>query len=178
MRLLRGGPSYAYSPGMSRLAVLHSDTVSTFQQCIDKAVDHGGDPPTCTKVGPHQWVASWPGDSLMSPGGGPGSGFVILFVLMILAGIGITVWKVSASQKMARSAGLDPGLATGVTLLSDDGLAATYLASSLRQHPATTPPATTPDTAARLQELARLRAQGLVTDEEYAARRQAIIDSV
>ena len=177
MRLLRGGPSYAYAPGMLSLGVVLADGATTLQQCLDKSLDHNGEPPTCTKVGPHQWVASWPSDSTV-PAGGVGGGFVVLIVLGVLVGIAVTVWKVSASQKLAKSAGLDPGLATGMTLLTDDGLAATYLASSLRQHPAATPPPAAPDAAARLQELARLRDQGLVTDEEYAARRQAIIDSV
>ena len=84
---------------------------------------------------------------------------------------------------------MDPGLATQMTLLSDDGLEATYLASSLRR-PASDPapdpvsdsaPAITstpPTAAARLEELKSLLDRGLVTQEEYDERRKAIIDSV
>jgi hypothetical protein len=78
---------------------------------------------------------------------------------------------------------MDAGLATRMTLLTDDGLEATYLASSLRPAvtPATRPtPAAAPtrDVATRLAELTGLLDQGVVTQAEYDARRQAIIDSV
>jgi len=43
------------------------------------------------------------------------------------------------------------------------------------QPPVVTP---TPTRADRLRELDDLRSQGLVTEEEYAARRQAIIESI
>jgi hypothetical protein len=83
---------------------------------------------------------------------------------------------------------MDPGLATQLSLVSDDGPDATYLADSLRQPPAATtpppaapppavPPSGTPAASSRLEELATLQ-RGLVTRGEYDERRKAIIDSV
>jgi hypothetical protein len=111
------------------------------------------------------------------PGGGIPGWFGAFFALAVLIGIGTTIWKVTTAQKLAKRSGMDPGLATQVTLLGDDGLDATYLAANLRgQTQPTTPPA--PDTASRLAELKNLLDQGLVTQQEYDERRKAIIDSV
>ncbi len=84
---------------------------------------------------------------------------------------------------MAREAGLQ-GRATRMALLSDDGFEATYLASSLRRPPVegeVTPvegPAPSRPTADRLRELDRLRDEGLVTAEEHAERRRAILEGI
>lgn len=107
--------------------------------------------------------------------------FITLMVLMVVAGIAVTVWRSSLARRMATESGMDPDRATAMTLLTDDGLEATYLASSLRgQVPASAP---APEAAGRsveerLQELQRLRDQGLVTPEEYETRRTAIIDAL
>lgn len=160
----------------------------TFQQCLNRAVGHNGVPPVCTQVN-GRWVPSWPGDA-GAPGDGIPGAFVFLFVVALLIGIGVTVWKVSTAQKLARQSGMDPGLATQMTLLTDDGLDATYLAASLRQpqvpapgSPTESSHAATPERAAsfaaeRLTELKSLLDRGLVTPEEYDARRKAIIDTV
>lgn len=116
-------------------------------------------------------------------GGIPGW-FIGFAVLVILIGVASTIWRVTTAQKIAQRSGMDPGLATKMTLLSEDGLDATYLAASLRgdRGPAAE---TAPDagparagTAERLTELKGLLDRGLVTQEEYDRRRQAIIDSV
>ncbi len=110
------------------------------------------------------------------------SEFVGLFVLFVIGGIGLTIWRVALARDMARQAGMDPDQATAVTLLSDDGLDATYLASSLRTKPAgdpsPTPPTPTRTAHDRLRELEHLRDQGLITAGEYDARREAILDSL
>src|SRR3954454_9907193 len=149
--LLVAGPSYAGGGG--------------FQQCLDKAVDHNGEPPVCTKEN-GQWVASWPGDNA---GSGIPAGFVFLMVIGVVVGLAFLFWKISTAQKLARQSGMDPALATQMTLLSDDGLAATYLASNLRR-PASDPVATAPSptspsttATARLEELKDLLDRGLVT---------------
>jgi hypothetical protein len=155
------------------------------QRCLDQAAEHNGEPPTCTRVD-GAWVASWPDDgSAMGSGGGVPGAFVGLVVVGLLVAVGITIWKVTTAQSLARQSGMDPGLATQMTLLSDDGLDATYLASSLRQPTAPAAPAapvaTSPDAAgaeARLAELTGLLDKGLVTQAEYDERRKAIIDSV
>ena len=101
-----------------------------------------------------------------------------LLGLAISAGIGFTVWKVSTARRMARDAGMDEGDATAMTLLSDDGFEATYLASNLRR-PATPPPAGAPPGAAdRLRELQALLDQGLINQAEYDDRRRAVIDNL
>jgi hypothetical protein len=162
--LVFAGPSYA----------------GGFQDCLDKAVDHNGEPPTCTKVN-GQWVASWPDDNVSS--GIPG-GFVFFGVIVVVLGLALFFWKVSTAQKLARQSGMDPGLATQMTVLTDDGLEATYLASSLRgartepQTPATPSASPSASATSRLEELKRLLDGGLVTQAEYDERRKAIIDSL
>jgi hypothetical protein len=149
------------------------------QQCLDRAIDHDGVPPTCTEVN-GTWHASWPGDG----GDGIPGAFVFLLVVGLVITICVTVWKVSTARRLASESGMDPGLATQLTLLSDDGLDATYLAASLRRpaptagpEPAPAAPASTP-AAERLAELKGLLDAGLVTQTEYDERRQAIIDAV
>lgn len=107
--------------------------------------------------------------------------FIGLFVLALVVGVAVTLWRVSMARQVARDSGLDPDRAAAMTLLSDDGLDATYLAASLREP--SRRPAEELDTSARtvadrLRELDRLHADGLVTAEEYQARRTAILDSI
>jgi hypothetical protein len=98
-----------------------------------------------------------PFDEFDDPYGDSGMGipgwFVALFVLVILIGIASTAYRVSTARSIARKAGLDPDDATRVTLLVDDALSATYLASQLHDR--------SPDTAA-----------------EYAERRAAILGTL
>ena len=68
----------------------------------------------------------------MEPGSGIPGWFVAWGVFVVVVGVGVTIWRVSTAQKLAKRSGMDPGLATQMTLLSDDGLDATYLAASLR----------------------------------------------
>lgn len=150
----------------------------SLQECIDRAGDHNGEPPTCTQVNGH-WVASWPDDGA---GGGAQGVIILLVVVGILITVGVTAWRVSTARRLASESGMDPGLATKMTLLSEDGLDATYLAANLRRPTPTTPtttptPASTP-AAERLTELKGLLDTGLITQAEYDARRTAIIDAV
>jgi hypothetical protein len=117
----------------------------------------------------------------MGDDGGFPAGSVLPFVLVILVAIGITVYRVSSAREMARKSGMDTGDATRVALLDNDGLSATYLASELkgtRPAPSAAAPASSRTTAERLQELDRLRQQGLVTETEYAQHRAEILDDV
>jgi hypothetical protein len=114
-------------------------------------------------------------------GGGIPGWFIGFGVLIVLVGIGSTIWRVTTAQKIAKQSGMDPGLATQMTLLTDDGLDATYLAANLRGGQAThqpTQPSPSETTAERLEELKALLDRGLVTQAEYDERRRAIIDSV
>lgn len=154
------------------------------QQCLDQAIDHNGEPPTCTKV-KGTWVASWPDDGGPGGSGIPGA-FVLLFVVGAAIAIALVAWKVSTARKLATQAGMDPGLATKMTLLTDDGLDATYLAASLRRpatpsaepQPQSIPSPSSTSAAKRLAELKGLFDSGLVTQAEYDERRKAIIDAV
>lgn len=173
------------------LAVVAAPTYAydTLQECVDQGYGHGGQPPTCTKVN-GTWHASWSdGPAGLDGGGGGdgGGGFVALFVLVLVAGVAITVWKVSTARSLARQSGMDPDVATGMTLLTDDGFEATYLAANLRQPTsATEPPPATPSAppmgprtaAERLVELEQLLDRGLITQAEHDARRQTIIDGI
>ncbi len=78
---------------------------------------------------------------------------------------------------------MSQGDATAMALLTDDGLESTYLASNLRGQtvPQAAEPSAAPARASaseRLAELQQLRDQGLVTDDEYAAARQKILDDL
>jgi len=141
-----------------------------------------GQLPSCIQNPDGTWDAVYPSSS---PGGGPGGGIGVLFVLGILAALGVTVYKVSMARSMARSSGMDPDHATAMTLLDEDGLSATYLAANLRQQPPPSGPASAPAvapaqpaSAARLTELRELLDGGLISQAEYDERRKAIIDSL
>ena len=112
----------------------------------------------------------------MSDPGIPGA-FVAFMVIAVLIGLGVTVFKVTMARDMARRAGMDPDEATAATLLTQNGLDATYLAASLR--PQHHQPVPAPRTAqSRLQELKALLDQGLVSQAEYDERRAAILAEI
>jgi hypothetical protein len=131
--------------------------------------------PNCTVVDPPGF-GSDPG--MGDDGGIPGA-FVALFVLVLVAGVGATIWRITAAQRMARQSGMSESDATAMAVLSDNGLDATYVLSNLRGKAQPEPPAVAPASVAeRLRQLGELRDQGLITTAEYDARRAAIIDSV
>jgi hypothetical protein len=146
-----------------------------------------GEMPTCTYAG-GQWTQTFDGatvDGTFGDGGtGVGGVFAFFFVLVVLAGVGFTVWRVSTARRMARDAGMSEGDATAMALLTDNGLEATYVASNLRPRPSEAAPTRLPPPeppragADRLRELQGLLDEGLITQEEYAARRQAVLDTL
>lgn len=110
------------------------------------------------------------------------AGFGVFLVIGILLAVGSIAWKVSAARRIASKSGLDPDQATEMALMTDDGLEATYLASSLRQPPADEASAPSPppnrSVTERLEELEALRRDRLVAEREYAQRRKAILDDL
>ncbi|KRF30633.1 hypothetical protein ASG94_19100 [Nocardioides sp. Soil805] len=134
-------------------------------------LDDGGQPVTCTQQPDGTWT---PDSSPFAPH--PLELATLGFLVVLLLGVAGTVWRVRAARSMARRAGLDQGEAVRMALASEDGLTATYLASSLRGTPGAAP--VVRDTATRLRELDRLRSEGLVTEDEHATRRAAILDDV
>lgn len=152
------------------------------------ATNADGDMATCTWENGH-WVRTFDGGGLGMGDSGSPSGFVALFVIFVLIGIGVTMWRVSVARQMASESGMDPDRAGLMTLMSPDGLDATYLASSLRERPGadsapapepSPPPApeATRTATERLAELQQLRDAGTITLQEYDERRKAIIDSI
>jgi hypothetical protein len=142
-----------------------------------------GELPTCTANG-ESWKVSYedgmPGGLMGLEVGFP-PGFVAFGVLVVLVGVAVSLWRVSLARQVARDAGMDPDRATAMTLLSDDGLDATYLAANLRSPggPAAPPPVEPGRSAEdRLRQLQQLRDGGLVSAEEYDERRRAILDSL
>jgi len=118
--------------------------------------------------------------------------FGFFFLLWIVAGV-FGIIKLVARQRAARtiamSHGLNPEEAAATTLLTPNGLDATYLAANLRPTPeapthyAPPPLAPTPLNAAhnveaRIHELNLLKQQGVITEDEYNTRRQAIISEI
>lgn len=107
--------------------------------------------------------------------------FIALAVVMIMVGVGATLWRVSVARRMAEDAGLDPNTAAKAVLLSNDGLDATYLASTLASRsraPSPLPAQPAKTTEQRLQEIQALKDKGLVSDAEYEAQRQKILGSI
>ncbi|WP_107765394.1 SHOCT domain-containing protein [Nocardioides terrigena] len=121
---------------------------------------------------------NFPAD-LMLPAGVPDL-FLLFFFLVLVTGVAGVVWRIQAARSMARRAGLDEGEAVRMALTSEDGLTATYLASSLRGPSAGAPghDHVVRDTATRLRELDRLLSEGLITQDEHTSRRAGILDEV
>jgi hypothetical protein len=139
-------------------------------------VNDQGQLPTCTWDGT-AWHRSY--DGSMGGTGAPGW-FGGLFVLMLLVAVAMFAWRISLARRVAGGAGLDKDQATELAILGENGLETGYLAAHLRQRPAdqqpTAPAVRTAEV--RLRELQQLRDQGLVTPDEYDARRRAIVDSL
>jgi hypothetical protein len=139
-------------------------SVAAGQLCTD---ENGQRIPNCTVEGP---------DFGTSTDTGIPSGFVAIMVLVAIAGVVVTIYKVTMARDMARKSGMDPNQATAMTLLEDDGLEATYLASNLR--PQSQPPPAGRTVSERLAELEALLTEGRVTQAEYDERRAAILASL
>lgn len=139
------------------------------EECFQ--LDDSGRPVTCTQQPDGSWTPE-----TVSMGPNPFELAAVGFGLVLLLGIAGTAWRMRTARSMARSAGLDEDSAARMALVSEDGLTATYLASSMRGSSQAAP--TPRDVATRLRELDRLRSEGLVTEDEHASRRAAILDDL
>lgn len=156
-----------------------------FQECLDQGYEQSGETPTTCLRQDGVWVPVYDDDLGPSTvGDGPPAGFVLLFVFAALGAVGLFAWRVVTARSIARESGMDVGRATTMAVLTDDGLESTYLAASLRPPPEAGAPAapvaapSAEDTAARLARLDALRADGVITDEEHARQRRAILDAL
>lgn len=154
-------------------APAHADSL---QDCLDTTAGPNGEPPTCTDAD-DGFDASWSDDAVTEDDGF--GGFIALFVVVGLIGVGVTVWQVSTARTLAKKSGMDPNLATKMALLTENGLDATYLAANLRSQTdssaAQTPAPTTATASQRLTELKGLLDADLITQAEFEERRTVII---
>lgn len=110
--------------------------------------------------------------------------FAVFFVSTFGMGIWSTFARARAARRMAARAGLDPRDAAATAMLTADGLDATYLVSATR--PAYAAGDASPavggvaqkTVADRLRELDQLKANGLISDDEYTSQHKAIVSSV
>ena len=98
--------------------------------------------------------------------------------MVVVIGIASTLYRVSVARRIAQNNGLDPRDATAVALLNDNGLSAAYVRGGMQQ--GQRPPADPPryPAAAARRPRGAARHAGKITDAEYAAARQRIIDSL
>lgn len=152
---------------------------------------------TCSSIDGKTWVAQNDGTGVdefpLEPGASDGFGdfggaMVLLFVVGVIIAVATLAYRIWMARDMARDGGLDPNQATAMTLLSgDEGLSATYLASSLRRPPhgdgdasaegEASRPSKQP-VAERLRQLEKLKEDGLITLGEYDERRRRILDDL
>ena len=104
--------------------------------------------------------------------------FVATFFLGLVLSIGSIAWRVSESRRLARKAGLDEDSAAAAALISEKGFETTYLAAALRSGNQLFGEDSGFSVDGRLTKLEELRQQGLITEDEYAAQRAAIISSI
>jgi hypothetical protein len=101
--------------------------------------------------------------------------FGVFFVLFLIVAVAGTFWKVSTARRLATQSGMNPDDATAMSLLTDNGLEATYVASQVRQGSGQQAQRSAAD---RLRDLEELHKQGLITTVEYAERREVILKSL
>lgn len=148
-------------------------------------MNEAGQLPTCTSTG-GGWRVSYDDVGLGPDFGGPDPGipgaFGAFFVLALLVGVGTFLWRVSLARRVAAERGLNPNRATELTILGEHGLEAAYLAAHLRDRVDEEGEEAVAEVVrtveVRLRELQGLKESGLVTQEEYDARRTAILDSL
>ncbi len=101
------------------------------------------------------------------------SGFSSLFGLMIVVGIGLSVWRFAATRNMAKRRGASDADATTVALFGGEtGTAAAY---AVRDSSPTRP---TPTAEERIRSVRELESQGLITTEQAASRVEEILRDV
>lgn len=115
--------------------------------------------------------------------------FYAIFAAVFVSTFGMGIWstfaRARAARRMAARAGLDPRDAAATAMLTADGLDATYLVSATRPTYAASGAASPvaggvaqKTVADRLRELDQLKANGLISDDEYATQHKAIVSSV
>jgi hypothetical protein len=114
------------------------------------------------------WVVAAAAD-----GSGASNVAVVIGLVVLAAGFGVSWYRVSVARRAAREAGLDPNAATRRALTGKD------VPEPDREPPPGRPEAAlTGDVAERLIQLRSLLDRGLISQAEYDERRRGIIDSI
>lgn len=120
-----------------------------------------------------------PGQVNSSPGSG---GFMGIFVVFLLVGIGVSVWKFLAVRDMGVRRGMSERDASAAALFSDDAVMLGMVLKdeeepeSRRDEP---PPPQPPATIElRLERVEELRKDGTISDQEADQRRAEIIAEI
>lgn len=111
----------------------------------------------------------------------PPDWFYFFGFVVVAGGITATVMRVRTASRLAERAGLDPGDAAWTSLLSENGLPATYAIANLPGRgaaPEVVATAAPRTVERRLAEVKRLHDKGLISPEEYETRRTRILDEV
>mgnify|MGYP003336723236 CR=1 FL=1 len=102
-----------------------------------------------------------------------------LILLTAIAVVSMWVSRIVLARRIARDSGQDPRRAGALTMLDDDGLSATYLASRMPPGQPTRPPGGGADdrrpTIERLRELDALLAEGAISTDEHERTRDRIL---
>ncbi len=108
------------------------------------------------------------------------SGFSSLFGLMIVVGIGLSVWRFAATRNMAKRRGASDADATTVALFGGEtGTAVAYAVKDARPAEATEPERQSPaDVEERIRSVRELESKGLITTEQAASRVEEILRDV
>ena len=177
--LLAAAPAHAQTPQPDR-------TFSTAEECMQSGTNFLDPPPSCTSTKEGVWVAHYSGSGL--PGSLPGAGWFVVFIVIALLW-GITPAVISGFIASSRGQSVFTAVLLGL-ILGWIGLLIVVLAfkpnvvekakgvvSEVLQ-PAAAPEQPHRDTTARLTELEDLSRRGLITQEEYTARRAAILEQI
>ncbi len=150
----------------------------SFDECVESGTVHRM--PTCSQSGDGPWVARYPGGFGEGPSF-PIGGFLMLALLWAAAPAAIGGF-VAADRGQSVGLAILLGIFLGwigllIVVVAFKPEVATATRSVLDRATGPPPPARR-DARSRLEDLERLREGGLITDEEYASRRTAILEDI
>ena len=154
----------------------------TAQECMQSGTVF--EMPTCSSTSGGRWTASHPVDPA-TRGRNLFATFAVIWLLLV---VGSVAWVVSTARQHGDPVGtaLAGALVGGPLFVLLYGSNADVVRRARKVYRWTdripdepgAAPRPSRDTASRLEELARLRDEGLITDQEHDARRREILDDV
>jgi len=100
--------------------------------------------------------------------------FGVVMALVVLAGIGLAIWRFSVTCKAAEELGLG-GAGTFLALTDENATTAFMAGAAVKASSRNTGPAPVQDLASRLEGLRSALEKGLITSEEFAIKREQIL---